>query len=90
MPENNTRVGTITLTDSQQAALNNIITFLESDTQRVFILKGYAGTGKTTMVEAITAEMRNRQCDYALLASTGRAAKVLSDATRVVYKDENG
>ncbi len=90
MPTHNTTVGSIVLTDSQQAALNRIISFLESDTQRVFILKGYAGTGKTTMVKAIVAEMVKRNLGYTLLASTGRAAKVLSDATRYDYTDENG
>lgn len=90
MPGQNTTVGSITLTDSQQSALNRIISFLESDSQRVFILKGYAGTGKTTMVKAIVAEMIKRHCGYTLLASTGRAAKVLSDATRYEFTDEDG
>lgn len=86
----NTQVGNITLTDSQQSALNKIINFLESEDDRIFILKGYAGTGKTTMVKAIVNEMAKRHCCYTLLASTGRAAKVLSDATRYTAKDENG
>lgn len=86
----NTQVRNITLTDSQQSALNEIINFLESEDDRIFILKGYAGTGKTTMVKAIVNEMAKRHCCYTLLASTGRAAKVLSDATRYTAKDENG
>lgn len=86
----NTKVGDIVLTDSQQSALDRIIKFIEDNAQKVFILKGYAGTGKTTMVRAITAEMLKRQCSYTLLASTGRAAKVLSDATRVSFLDDSG
>lgn len=86
----NTKVGDIVLTDSQQVALDKIIAFLDDTTLKVYILKGYAGTGKTTMVKAITTEMRKRQCNYILLASTGRAAKVLSDATSLVHKDEKG
>ena len=78
----NTRVEGIVLTDSQQVALDSIIVFLENKDDKVFILKGYAGTGKTTMVKAITAEMLKRQISFTLLASTGRAAKILSDATR--------
>lgn len=87
----NTKVGNITLTDSQQNALNKVIAFIESETQKVFILKGYAGTGKTTMVKAMIGEMSKRHCCYVLLASTGRAAKVLSDATKIVTttEDEN-
>ena len=86
----NTKVGNIVLTDSQQIALDKIIAFLEDDSQKVFILKGYAGTGKTTMVKAITAAMHKRQCSYTLLASTGRAAKVLSDSTIISFVDESG
>lgn len=90
MPKKNTTIGSITLTDSQQNALNRIIEFVGSETERVFILKGYAGTGKTTMVKAIISELISRQCSFSLLASTGRAAKVLSDATRIVYITEEG
>lgn len=86
----NTQVENIILTDSQQSALDKIIKFLESKDDRIFILKGHAGTGKTTMVKAIVNEMAKRQCCYTLLASTGRAAKILSDATRHVSKDDNG
>ncbi len=86
----NTKVGDITLTDSQQVALNRIISFIASEDSRIFILKGYAGTGKTTMVKAIISEMAQRGCSYTLLASTGRAAKVLSDATRYTVKNDSG
>ncbi|MGM9740011.1 MAG: ATP-dependent RecD-like DNA helicase, partial [Candidatus Cryptobacteroides sp.] len=81
--------GNITLTDSQQSALDRIISFIESKEYRVFILKGFAGTGKTTMVKAIIKEIAKRRCSFTLLASTGRAAKVLSDATRHVVSSEN-
>lgn len=86
----NTTVGNITLTNSQQSALNKILVFLESEDSRIFILKGYAGTGKTTMVKTIINEMTQRHCSYTLLASTGRAAKVMSDATRYTEKDDSG
>lgn len=77
----NTKIGDITLTDSQQKALNAIKEFLGKENQKVFVLRGYAGTGKTTLVKAILTEVITEQLPYALLASTGRAAKVLSDAT---------
>lgn len=86
----NTRIEGITLTDSQQSALERIVSFIEREGSRVFILKGYAGTGKTTMVKALINEIIKRDYQYVLLASTGRAAKVLSDATRITIKNENG
>lgn len=72
----------IVFTNSQQAAFNMIMSFIDSDDQKVFILKGYAGTGKTTMVRAVIKELQSRYYRYVLLASTGRAAKVLSDSAQ--------
>lgn len=48
---------------------------------KVFILKGYAGTGKTTLVKEMIKQLHDMDINYRLLASTGRAAKVLSDKT---------
>ncbi len=42
------------------------------------VLKGYAGTGKTTLVGALVRAMRAEKRPVVLLAPTGRAAKVLS------------
>ncbi len=64
------------LTEQQQQVLDNIKVFLDSDVP-VFILKGYAGTGKTTMIREIIGELRNRSKKPLLMAPTGRAARVL-------------
>ena len=64
------------LTSQQQQVLDNIKTFLDSDVS-VFILKGYAGTGKTTMIRTIIDEIKNREKKPILMAPTGRAARVL-------------
>ena len=64
------------LTSQQQQVLDNIKTFLDSDVS-VFILKGYAGTGKTTMIRTIIEEIKNREKKPILMAPTGRAARVL-------------
>lgn len=64
------------LTSQQQQVLDNIKTFLDSDVS-VFILKGYAGTGKTTMIRTIIEEIKNREKEPILMAPTGRAARVL-------------
>ncbi len=46
--------------------------------QSLFLLKGYAGTGKTTLVSALVKMLPRLKIKSVLLAPTGRAAKVLS------------
>ena len=77
----------IELTPSQQNALERIKDFIGSPSSRIFILKGYAGTGKTTLVKVILNEMEKAGQKYILMASTGRAAKVLTDATDTAGKE---
>lgn len=47
----------------------------------LFLLKGYAGTGKTFLLKAITEAVESMGMSVELLATTGRAAKILSNAT---------
>lgn len=74
----------IKLTTSQENVLKQILDFIDSS-DRVFILKGYAGTGKTTLMKFLIKELTERDKRYRLLASTGRAAKVLANLS-----DTNG
>lgn len=67
------------LTRQQQQVFDAIKEFMDSDAS-VFILKGYAGTGKTTMVKVI-AEYLAQSRDVHLMAPTGRAARVLATKT---------
>jgi ATP-dependent exoDNAse (exonuclease V) alpha subunit len=69
------------LKPGQQAALDKFKTFIDSDNTRIFILKGYAGTGKTTLLRMLVKELTERECNFKLLASTGRAAKIVSNIT---------
>lgn len=69
----------IKLTTSQENVLNKILDFVNTSTDRVFILKGYAGTGKTTLMRFLILKLEESKRDYRLLASTGRAAKVLAN-----------
>lgn len=63
------------LTTQQNKVFEQIKAFLDSDAS-VFILRGYAGTGKTTMVKVIADYVeQNRQ--LVMMAPTGRAARVL-------------
>ena len=66
------------LTTSQQTAFDKIKDFLGNDSD-VFVLKGYAGTGKTHLIKYITNYLDSAKRAYELLAPTGRAAKVLRD-----------
>ena len=70
------------LTTQQQQALEAINKFLNSDIP-VFILKGYAGTGKTTMISQIISEIKKYEKLPLLMAPTGRAARVLESKTKM-------
>ena len=51
---------------------------LSSCIEAVFLLRGYAGTGKTSLVGALVKTLDQLQQKSILLAPTGRAAKVFS------------
>ena len=80
MATNNTEEKPIKLTPSQQRAYDRFLQFLKDDT-KVFILKGYAGTGKTTLLKTFINDLEKMKEPFKLLASTGRAAKIIRDIT---------
>ena len=66
-------------TEEQEKAIECIADFLfkpENDT--LLLLKGYAGTGKTTLIGAVVRTLSEMRAGYVHMASTGRAAKVFS------------
>ncbi|MFP2997660.1 AAA family ATPase [Spongiivirga sp. MCCC 1A20706] len=64
----------------QQVVLNQLSEFLLStEKDALFLLKGYAGTGKTTMISTIVSSLWNVKLKSVLLAPTGRAAKVITN-----------
>jgi len=66
-------------TVEQTEALNRLSTYLlTGDDTDVFLLKGYAGTGKTSLISALIRYLQANQLDCVLMAPTGRAAKVLA------------
>lgn len=66
-------------TDEQEKSLDMIARFiLSGDDRKVFLLCGYAGTGKTSLVAALVRTMEQLERRTVLLAPTGRAAKVFS------------
>lgn len=70
------------LRPQQQKAFSALCNFIESTSEKVFILKGYAGTGKTTLMSGIIKRLSEDKIPFALLASTGRAAKILSEKSQ--------
>ncbi len=62
-----------TLTDEQREVVRQIMDFLDND-KEIFVLKGYAGTGKTSLVKGMLRYLAGPR-QAVLLASTGRADK---------------
>ena len=59
----------------QQKALDAINVFIDSKELSVFILRGYAGTGKTTMIKSILPELSRRDLCGILMAPTGSQSR---------------
>lgn len=70
----------LTLTSDQDNALRMLETFVNSE-DSLFMLKGYAGSGKTTVLQGMVEYLESIHQRYVLMAPTGRAAKVLSEKT---------
>src|SRR5574344_1134416 len=67
------------LTPSQVRAMQLLTSFVcEPQNEQIFILNGYAGTGKTTLVSALVKTLKQLHQKCILLAPTGRSAKVFS------------
>lgn len=67
-------------TPKQDLALQLFAQFILSENyKQVFLLKGYAGTGKTTLVGTLVNNLIKAKKSAVLLAPTGRAAKVISN-----------
>ncbi|MCL6275384.1 AAA family ATPase [Muricauda sp. 2012CJ35-5] len=63
----------------QHIALEKLSKFiLDRKSEKVFLLKGFAGTGKTTLVGTVVNSLWKVKMGSVLLAPTGRAAKVMS------------
>ena len=66
-----------TPTEEQALVMAKLVTFVFRATGRdVFLLKGYAGTGKSSLVGALVKTLSQFSMKSVLLAPTGRAAKV--------------
>lgn len=66
-------------TNDQREAVEKFSDFVfSSDASEVLLLRGYAGTGKTSLISALVRTMEQLTRSCILLAPTGRAAKVFS------------
>lgn len=67
-------------TQKQDIFFSQISEFLSNSSRHdIFILKGYAGTGKTTIISTVVNHLSKIGKKSVLLAPTGRAAKVISN-----------
>lgn len=67
--------------EGQTVLLGKLARFIlsaDGEENATFVLKGYAGTGKTSVVAALTRALNGLKRPFCLLAPTGRAAKVLA------------
>ena len=72
-----------TATRSQEYLLNDLSNFIfDKNKDGLFLLKGYAGTGKTTSISAFVNNLWQVGMKSVLLAPTGRAAKVITNYSK--------
>ena len=70
----------MTFTQGQSEAISMFTNFIGSDDD-VMIMKGYAGTGKTTIIKEFIRIANERHREFRIFAPTGRAALILSEKT---------
>jgi ATP-dependent exoDNAse (exonuclease V) alpha subunit len=75
-----------TLNAEQTQAFKSIKKFLEHPVANVFVLKGYAGTGKTFLMQHLGKWLEETEQSFRMLATTGRAATVLRGKTGFTAK----
>jgi len=71
-----------TLTPGQHSLLHELEQFLADQSRSLFLLKGYAGTGKTFMMKGLTDFLTSTRRSVKIMAPTGRAAKIISQKTK--------
>lgn len=72
---------TYDLTSGQTELINHLTDFLINRQQSVFLLKGYAGTGKTFITKGLTEYFRAIRRNFILAAPTGKASRVIAQKT---------
>ena len=87
--------GHLELTNDQHKAIELLNNFIVND-EHIFLLKGYAGTGKTTLLAGLIKYLDSIGKAHEVMAPTGRASKILRNKTgygktihRSIYKLES-
>ncbi len=72
------------LTNSQSELVSKLEAFIDApnSSQNIFLLKGYAGTGKTFITKGLTEYLKEIRRTFILAAPTGKAAKVIANKTQ--------
>ena len=66
-------------TDGQESLIQGLAAFaLGMEDDDIFLIRGYAGTGKTSLIASVVKTLMEKRIRIVLMAPTGRAAKVLS------------
>ena len=78
------------LNPDQKEALRAIKNFMDDPVADTFVLKGYAGTGKTFLMQLLGKRLQEKKYKFCMLASTGRAAAVLRGKTGFITKTVHG
>jgi len=69
--------------DDQNHLFLQLESFLRArDSKEILLVKGYAGTGKTSVLAAFVKTLKHYKIQVKLMAPTGRAAKVLSNMAK--------
>ena len=85
-------------TSDQLSGINKLSRFVLYDKKKVgLVIKGYAGTGKTTMISSLVKACKQLNIKTVLMAPTGRAAKVMGNYSnaaastihRLIYRVKN-
>lgn len=69
------------LTEGQKSLIDKLSQFFNNKEKNIFLLKGYAGTGKTFIMKGVSNYLSLMNRDCSLIAPTGKAAKVLANKT---------
>jgi len=85
------------LTNNQEELIVKLNSFLFESNNNCFLLKGYAGTGKTFMIKGLTEYFREEGRNFMLSAPTGKASKVIQEKTqseaftihKMIYSDNS-
>ncbi|MEZ5018094.1 MAG: ATP-dependent RecD-like DNA helicase [Flavipsychrobacter sp.] len=78
------------LNEEQKAAFDALKKFIKHPTANTFVINGYAGTGKTFLMQYFAKWLKEKNHKFKMLASTGRAATVLKGKTGFETKTVHG